>query len=69
MAALGSNFGCASQAKIESILSQGVSPDRIIFVNCCKAESHIKYAESVGVNLTTFDSMDEIENMQKWHPK
>ena len=69
MAALGSNFDCASQAKIESILSQGVSPDRIIFANCCKAESHIKYKESVGVNLTTFDSMDVIENMQKWHPK
>ena len=69
MAALGSNFDCASQAEIESILSQGVSSNRIIFANPCKVESHIKYAESVGVNLTTFDSMDEIEKMQKWQPK
>ncbi|KAL0016900.1 hypothetical protein SO802_003969 [Lithocarpus litseifolius] len=55
MAALGSNFDCASQAEIESILSLGVSPDRIIFANPCKAESHIKYAASVGVHLMTFD--------------
>ncbi|KAK7850342.1 ornithine decarboxylase [Quercus suber] len=64
MAALGTNFDCASQAEIESILSLGVSPDRIIFANPCKAESHIKYAASVGVNLTTFDSIDEIKKMQ-----
>ncbi|KAI8549388.1 hypothetical protein RHMOL_Rhmol06G0020900 [Rhododendron molle] len=29
MAALGSGFDCASQAEIESVLSLGVSPDRI----------------------------------------
>lgn len=69
MAALGTNFDCASQAEIESILSLGVSPDRIIFANPCKAESHIKYAASVGVNLTTFDSIDELKKMQKCHPK
>ncbi|KAL4650304.1 hypothetical protein ACB092_01G077600 [Castanea dentata] len=69
MAALGTNFDCVSQAEIESILSLGVSPDRIIFANPCKAGSHIKYAASVGVNLTTFDSIDEIKKMQKWHPK
>ncbi|KAM3710928.1 hypothetical protein ACJW31_01G069200 [Castanea mollissima] len=69
MAALGTNFDCVSQAEIESILSLGVSPDEIIFANPCKARSHIKYAASVGVNLTTFDSIDEIKKMQKWHPK
>ncbi|KAM3758766.1 hypothetical protein ACB098_01G070100 [Castanea mollissima] len=69
MAALGTNFDCVSQAEIESILSLGVSPDRIIFANPCKARSHIKYVASVGVNLMTFDSIDEIKKMQKWHPK
>ncbi|KAH7523459.1 ornithine decarboxylase [Ziziphus jujuba] len=69
MAALGSGFDCASRVEIESVLALGVSPDRIIFANPCKSESHIKYAASVGVNLTTFDSKDEIEKIRKWHPK
>ncbi|KAE8057315.1 hypothetical protein FH972_014016 [Carpinus fangiana] len=69
MAALGSGFDCASRAEIESVLALGVSPDRIIFANPCKAESHIRYGASVGVNLTTFDSRDEVEKIRKWHPK
>lgn len=69
MAALGSGFDCASRVEIESVLALGVSPDRIIFANPCKSESHIKFAASVGVNLTTFDSKGEVEKIRKWHPK
>ncbi|XP_022720064.1 ornithine decarboxylase-like [Durio zibethinus] len=69
MAALGTGFDCASRAEIETILSLGVSPDRIVFANTCKPESHIKYAAKVGVNLTTFDSKCELEKIKKWHPK
>ncbi|EXC25434.1 Ornithine decarboxylase [Morus notabilis] len=70
MAALGSGFDCGSRAEIESVLSLGsVGPDRIIFSNPCKMESHIKYAATVGVNLTTFDSLDEVEKIRKWHPQ
>ncbi|XP_022951779.1 ornithine decarboxylase-like [Cucurbita moschata] len=68
MAALGSSFDCASRAEIESILALGVSSDRIIFANPCKAESHIKYAASVGVNLTTFDSIAEVKKIRRCHP-
>lgn len=69
MAALGSCFDCASKAEIEAVLAVGVAPDRIVYANPCKAESHIKYAATVGVNLTTFDSVEEIKKLQKWHPK
>nr|QZJ85025.1 lysine/ornithine decarboxylase [Sophora flavescens]QZJ85026.1 lysine/ornithine decarboxylase [Sophora flavescens]QZJ85027.1 lysine/ornithine decarboxylase [Sophora flavescens]QZJ85029.1 lysine/ornithine decarboxylase [Sophora flavescens]QZJ85030.1 lysine/ornithine decarboxylase [Sophora flavescens] len=69
LAALGSSFDCASRAEIESVLSLGVSPDKIIYANPCKSESHIKYAASVGVNVTTFDSKEEIDKIRKWHPK
>ncbi|KAJ8762148.1 hypothetical protein K2173_007301 [Erythroxylum novogranatense] len=69
LAAMGANFDCASRAEIEAVLSLRVSPDRIVYANPCKQESHIKYAASVGVNLTTFDSKDELEKMRKWHPK
>ncbi|GAU47075.1 hypothetical protein TSUD_192010 [Trifolium subterraneum] len=69
LASLGSNFDCASPTEIESVLSLGVSPDRIIYANPCKSEAHIKYAVSVGVNITTFDSVGEVEKIKKWHPK
>lgn len=69
LAALGSNFDCASRSEIESVLALGVSPDRIIYANPCKSRSHIEYAASVGVNLTTFDSVDELVKIQKLHPE
>ncbi|MBA0858885.1 hypothetical protein Goshw_001460 [Gossypium schwendimanii] len=69
MAALGTGFDCASLPEIETILSLGVSPDRIVFANTFKPESHIKYAAKVGVNLATFDSNCELEKIKKWHPK
>ncbi|KAK2660947.1 hypothetical protein Ddye_007480 [Dipteronia dyeriana] len=69
LAALGSNFDCASNGEIEAIMVLGVSPDRIVFANLCKAGSHIKYAARVGVNLTTFDSREELDKMQMWHLK
>ncbi|GMQ02225.1 hypothetical protein CsSME_00048553 [Camellia sinensis var. sinensis] len=69
LASLGANFGCASQVEIETVLALGVSPDRILYANPCKAVSHIKYAASVGVNLTAFDSKSEIEKIKQWHPK
>ncbi|KAF5740908.1 ornithine decarboxylase-like [Tripterygium wilfordii] len=68
MAALGASFDCASRAEIESVLSLGISPKRIAYANPCKAESHIRYAASVGVDLTTFDSIDEVKKIRKWHP-
>ncbi|OMO96401.1 Ornithine/DAP/Arg decarboxylase [Corchorus olitorius] len=68
LAALGTGFNCASRAEIESVLSLGVSPDRIIFANTCKPESYIKYAAKVGVNLATFESQNEVEKIKKWHP-
>ncbi|CAL1359811.1 unnamed protein product [Linum trigynum] len=36
--------------------------------NPCKPESHIAYAAAKGVNLTTFDSADELEKMSRLHP-
>ncbi|KAM5568088.1 ornithine decarboxylase [Rosa sericea] len=65
----GSSFDCASRSEIESILALGVSPDRIIYANPCKSCSHIKYAAEVGVNLTTFDSVDEVHKIRKLHPE
>ncbi|XP_019175521.1 PREDICTED: ornithine decarboxylase-like isoform X2 [Ipomoea nil] len=69
LARMGANFDCASQGEIHTVLALGVRPDRIIYANPCKAAAHIRYAATVGVNLTTFDSMVELEKIKKWHPK
>lgn len=69
LSAMGSNFDCASRAEIEYVLALGISPDRIVFANPCKPESDIIYAAKVGVNLTTYDSEDEVYKIRKHHPK
>ena len=68
LAALGLGFDCASQAEIALVLSLGVSPDRIIYANPCKAGSHIRHAAAAGVQLMTFDNHDELIKIAKNHP-
>ncbi|CAN1315272.1 Ornithine decarboxylase, chloroplastic [Linum perenne] len=53
LAHLGASFDCASRAEIESVLAVGVSPDKIVFANPCKPESHIKYADEIEPLLIT----------------
>ncbi|KAK6941814.1 Orn/DAP/Arg decarboxylase 2, N-terminal [Dillenia turbinata] len=69
LSSLGANFDCASCGEIMAVQSLGVSSDRILYANACKSLSYIKYAASVRVNLTTFDSKCEIDKLKKWHPK
>jgi ornithine decarboxylase len=63
---LGCNFDCASKNEIAQIFecNEGTSTvsdsDRVIFANPIKSPDHIKYAKSVGVNLMTFDSINEL---------
>lgn len=69
MASLGANFDCASKAEIEKILSLGVSPDRIIYANPCKASSFIRYAAKKNVLKSTFDNVEELHKIKKYHPE
>ena len=69
LASLGANFDCASRAEIETVMALGVGAQQIVYANPCKGESHLKYAASVGVNLTTFDSIQEIDKIKMWHKK
>ncbi len=69
LAQMGCNFDCASREEISMVLSQGVSPDRIIFANPCKASSHIKYARSEDIDLLTFDNVSELYKIKLYHPK
>lgn len=42
LASLGCGFDCASRAEMQSVLDLGVAPDKIIYANPCKQNSHIK---------------------------
>ncbi|RWS26083.1 ornithine decarboxylase 2-like protein [Leptotrombidium deliense] len=62
---LGAGFDCASQSEIETALSIGVKPENIIFANPCKTSNALKYAKSVGVDLMTFDSEEELYKIKQ----
>lgn len=68
LASLGTGFDCASKSEIESILSLGVEPSRLIYANPCKTRSFIKHAASVGVDLMTFDNETELHKISILHP-
>ncbi|CAO1618915.1 unnamed protein product [Sympodiomycopsis kandeliae] len=68
LAAMGSGFDCASNGEIQAVLDLGVSPSRIIYANPCKAASFVRNAAAKNVSLTTFDNMDELYKMKRFHP-
>ncbi|KAM0876710.1 hypothetical protein ACQ4PT_036007 [Festuca glaucescens] len=68
LAALGAGFDCASRREIEAVGALGVEPGSIVYANPCKPEAHIEYAAQVGVNLTTYDSEEEVAKVKRCHP-
>lgn len=66
---LGCCFDCASKGEIESVLSLGVDPSRIIYANPCKQISALRFAREKGVNLMTFDNVSELEKIEKYFPE
>ncbi|GAV52566.1 hypothetical protein ZYGR_0AG05570 [Zygosaccharomyces rouxii] len=68
LADLGVNFDCASKSEIEKVLEMGVDPERIIYANPCKASSFIKYAAGARVLKSTFDNVEELYKIKKYHP-
>jgi ornithine decarboxylase len=69
LAALGTGFDCASNGEIQTILDLGIHPDRVIYANPCKASSFVRNAARQGVALTTFDNLDELSKMKRFHPQ
>lgn len=69
LGALGTGFDCASQGEIEQILDLGVDPSKIIFAHPRKPLSAILYAKEKGVDLLTFDSLEELEKIMAYYPE
>jgi ornithine decarboxylase len=68
LVALGTSFDCASKAEINKMLDLGASPERIIFANPTKPESHICYAAKCGVKTMTFDCDFELRKIKAFCP-
>ena len=56
------------QGEIEMMIKLGVSPKRIIYALPNKQISHILYAKSVGVDLMTFDNVNELHKIKEYYP-
>ena len=68
LASFGVNFDCASKLEIETVLKMGVSADRIIYANPCKMSSFIRFAKESNVLKSTFDNIEELYKIKKFHP-
>jgi len=66
---LSTGFDCASKAEIAQILDIGCRPENIIFANPCKSVEHLLYSKEVGVEMMTFDNINELEKIHKHFPK
>ncbi|KIK57864.1 hypothetical protein GYMLUDRAFT_98333 [Collybiopsis luxurians FD-317 M1] len=78
LAGLGANFDCASLTEINmAIAALGPSyrvpnpstqAQRIIFASPCKFISDIRGAARLGVMISTFDNMDELDKIAQHYP-
>ncbi|KAM9843157.1 ornithine decarboxylase-like [Aulostomus maculatus] len=67
--ALDAGFDCASKGEIQSALSLGVTPDKIIYAHTIKPQSHIRCACAHGIDLMTFDNEEELLKISRFHAK
>ena len=67
LAELGCRFDCASPREI-GLAKQFVDPGHIIYANPCKRPEDIKYASREKIQVTTFDSICEVEKMAQYAP-
>ena len=66
---LGAGFDCASKNEISLVLDcTNGDASRIIFANPAKADTHLRYARGVDVDLMTFDNMYELLKIVNYHP-
>ncbi|GFF77229.1 ornithine decarboxylase [Aspergillus lentulus] len=68
LAEIGTGFDCASTEELRVVVNLGVDPSRIIFANPCKSASSLLFAARMGVTLTTFDNLDELETIHTFLP-
>ncbi|XP_076033030.1 antizyme inhibitor 2-like [Oratosquilla oratoria] len=69
LVSLGCGFDCASKSEIRCVLDAGAKSSRVIFANPVKrTTSHLHYAANTGVELLTFDNLDELYKIKETYP-
>lgn len=62
-------FDVASRFEADLALKMpGANPERIIYANPCKQPSHIRAVKNMGINMTTFDNLDELHKVFALNP-
>ncbi|KAF5304672.1 hypothetical protein FQA39_LY09449 [Lamprigera yunnana] len=69
LAALGTNFDCATEFEMQQVISLGVDPSRIIYAHTTKMLTCLKYAKENNINLITFDNEEELYKMKQIYPE
>jgi ornithine decarboxylase len=65
---LGSNFDVASIYELDSLLSLGVTPEKISYGNTIKKSQDIQYCYKKGVRLFVTDCLNDLNNIAKYAP-
>ena len=65
VAKLNLGFDCASKGEIQKALNLGIFPNNIVYSNSIKEERDIKFAMKNEVLLTTADTFEELQKIQK----
>jgi len=66
---IGSSFDVASLQEIQLVLSNGISPQRMIFANTIKRKKGIRFAKENGINRMTYDNFDEVGKIARVFPE
>ncbi|KAE9550268.1 hypothetical protein FO519_006506 [Halicephalobus sp. NKZ332] len=65
---LGCAFDCASEGEISKVLNLGITDSKnVIYANPCKTKKSIRLADAVGINMMTFDNVEELSKVKKFH--
>ena len=68
LAGLGIKFSCQNKLEMEKLSKIGVTPQDIFFVSSVKVASHLRFANSFGVEVMAFETAAEIEKIKKNSP-
>lgn len=66
---LGCGVDIASKRELQRALALRIPKHKVVYSNTCKAPSNLLYAKQKGINLTVFDSEDELLKIKEFHPK
>jgi diaminopimelate decarboxylase len=65
----GAGLDCASKNEIKQALDLGLTSSDIVYSNPIKDENDLKWAAENGINLTTADTIEELEKIKQLAPK